>query len=274
MSWDEYADIVEAEWQQVLNDPNGTEAKVHSFLEDHPCLIPGYDAFNASARREGLPPGPIYEAVFSKPRLMPGRDSYVPDFMWLPTDSLTQWAVLIEIENPLKPWFRKDGQQTQYFTQAIGQLADWVHTLEGDPENVQAFAKKYGIRRRLSFNYCLIFGRRSDAMNSARGTMRHIGFRDSAFKLMTFDRLRPAEPARNALCIKASRNRYTAISAPPTLRLETNLPQMWHPVAGKEEAVARSPHFTDERRAYLIERLRYWDGRIRGGGSGSVQGRE
>lgn len=82
MTWDEYADIVEAAWQLVLNDPACSEHKVQSFLENHPCMLPGYDAFNNAVRRESLPPGPIYEAAFSQPRLLPGTKSYVPDFMW------------------------------------------------------------------------------------------------------------------------------------------------------------------------------------------------
>jgi hypothetical protein len=273
MTWDEYADIVEAEWQLVLNDPACSEHQIQSFLEDHPCMLPGYDAFSNAVRREGLPPGPIYEAAFSQPRLLPGTKSYVPDFMWLPTDSQKQWVVLIEVENPLKPWFRQDGQQTQYFTQATGQIYDWMEQID-QLGNAAKFAKRYGISRPMVVKYCLIYGRRADAMKNTRGTIRNLAIRGDALKVMSFDRLRPTEAARDALCIKLVRHKFVAVSAPATLRLHSNLPQMWRDVNQKEEAVARSPHFSDERRAYLIERIRYWDQQVRDGNFRLMPNRE
>ena len=64
------------------------------------------------------------------------------------------------------------------------------------------------------------------------------------------------------------------MSAPATLRLQSNLPQVWRDVNQKEEAVARSPHFSDERRAYLIERIRYWDQQVRYGNFRLMPNRE
>jgi hypothetical protein len=142
------------------------------------------------------------------------------------------------------------------------------------PENAVKFAKRYRINRPMVVKYCLIYGRRVDVMKNTRGTIRNLAIRGDALKVMSFDRLRPSEAARDALCIKLVRHKFVAVSAPATLRLQSNLPQMWRDVAQKEEAVMRSPHFSEERRGYLIERIRYWDQQVQGGKFRLIPGRE
>jgi hypothetical protein len=142
------------------------------------------------------------------------------------------------------------------------------------PGNAAKFAERYHISRPVVVKYCLIYGRRAEVMKNTRGTIRNLAIRDDALKIMSFDRLHPTEAARDALCIKLVRHKFVAVSAPATLRLQSNLPQMWRGVNQKEEAVARSPHFSDERRAYLIERIRYWDQQVRDGKFRLVPNRE
>lgn len=166
-----------------------------------------------------------------------------------------------------------DTQQTQYFTQATSQIYDWMEQID-QPGNTAKFAKRYGISRPMFVKYCLIYGRRPDVIKNTRGTIRNLAIRGDALKVMSFDRLRPNEAARDALCIKLVRKKFVAVSVPATLRLQSNLPQMWRDVTQKEEAVARSPHFSDERRAYLIERIRYWDQEVREGNFLLVPDRE
>lgn len=43
-------------------------------------------------------------AVISKPKL-PGLSDRQPDFMWIATDSVALYPILIEIETPQKKWF-------------------------------------------------------------------------------------------------------------------------------------------------------------------------
>jgi hypothetical protein len=45
MPWDRYKEVVSEEWGNLLSSTDIGEPEVHSFLEQHPCLLPGYDAF-------------------------------------------------------------------------------------------------------------------------------------------------------------------------------------------------------------------------------------
>lgn len=74
-SWDEYAQTVSAEWDRVLADPNVGEPEMHDFLEKHPCMVPGHDAFNAAGLGR-LPAGPIRACLFSKPPLPESQDEF------------------------------------------------------------------------------------------------------------------------------------------------------------------------------------------------------
>lgn len=151
MSWDEYSEAVSREWSSVLSDPANREPELHAFLEMHPCLVPGHDAFHASAE-----PGPVYATLFSRPPL-PGVRKRVPDFMWLPTDSQKQWIVLVELEDQNKRWFRDDGQQTAQLTQAVNQVQEWRAHL-AEPSNLVQFMELYGLSRArpIGIELCLI----------------------------------------------------------------------------------------------------------------------
>ncbi|QXN94556.1 DUF4263 domain-containing protein [Nocardia iowensis] len=268
MGWDEYADIVGLEWQSILNATDCAEETIHKFLEDHPCLVPGHDAFRGANWINGEP-GPIREALFTKPRIGSGRSGYyIPDFMWLPTDSQTQWVVLIEIESPAKPWFTQSGQQTAKYTQARGQIEDWKAHFQ-DPRNKSEFIRKHvGAFRPLEFVWCLIYGRRQDAMRSSRGSARRAAGVTGDVIAMSFDRLRPLESARNSICVKGEEGNFVAVSIPPTVRINADLAKMWGSVLRKDEAVLRSPHFSADRRAFLVERFRWWDEQVRAGTAG------
>jgi hypothetical protein len=252
MGWDEYRAVVRNEWHQVLNAADTHEPEVHAFLERHPCMVPGYDAFHAS-----LEPGPIYNCLFSKP-VLPGIERRIPDFMWLPTDSETQWVVLVELEDPNKRWFTKDGQQTSELSQATAQVSDWLaHLLE--PENMAMFRSMYHIRRRVELSCCLIYGRRADAEANKRAASFRRQLRPSGIIWMTYDRLVPLELARDVLCARVLRGEFVALTVPATLSMSPQLALAWKDIKGKDRAVLDSPHLSPERKAFLAERFAYWD---------------
>ena len=61
--------------------------------------------------------------MISKPPLL-SWGGKIPDFMWIPFDSVTLAPVMIEIEAPIKSWFTEAAQQTHEITQALNQLAE------------------------------------------------------------------------------------------------------------------------------------------------------
>lgn len=262
MRWEKYASIVRREWADLLGQPNASEQDFHKFLERHPCLIPGHDAFMSAGGWDN-PAGPVAGCGFvvSKP-LIPGISNRFPDFMWAPADSQTQWIVLVEIEDPKKPWFVKSGQRSAQLTQAEDQIAQWRSMLN-DPANFWQFKSLYNIpgSRPIDFAYCLIYGRRRDVSNPSAAAKRDAlrqGYGDITW--MSYDHLRPIEDASLYPCARVSTNReFRAISFSPTIRLDPWLVKAWQRLKEKREAILGSPHFENSRREFLADRLEYWD---------------
>jgi hypothetical protein len=260
MSWDEYSAAVRREWQSLLEREGTGEADFHEFLERHPCLIPGSDAFTGATGWDN-PASSINGFVVSKPPL-PGISTLYPDFMWAPTDSQTQWLVLIEIEDPKKPWFTQKFQQRAELTQAVDQIAQWRGHLK-KPENLPLFLRMYGIAdfRPIEFVFCLVYGRRHEVDNRIARERRNslVSGLDNV-RWMTYDRLRPDEDARNLPCVKIdSHERLTAVAFPATTKIDIWSAVHWQRVSGKREAIMSSPYFSEARRNFLADRLDYWD---------------
>jgi hypothetical protein len=260
LSWDEYAPIVRREWRELLDRDGNGESDFHEFLERHPCMIPGCDAFTGAGGWDN-PAGSVNGFVISKP-LLPGISNRYPDFMWAPTDSQTQWIVLIEIEDPNKPWFTDNLRQRAELTQALDQIAQWRAYLK-KPENLLLFLKLYEIpaSRPIEFVFCLVYGRRQDVASRVAMEKRnalHSGLGD--IKWMTYGRLRPDEEARNFPCVKISTaQRLTAVAFPPTTEINLWSVKCWAKVNEKRKAIFASPHFSEPRQKFLADRLDYWD---------------
>ena len=113
---------------------------------------------------------PYPMAVISKPKL-PGLRRQ-PDFMWIATDSVGLYPILVEIETPHKKWFYGDHAEIHSdLTHAQGQLAEWRAWF--DRGQTHAFLDDYDIprelrKRRFSPRFVLIHGRRADYEGSER----------------------------------------------------------------------------------------------------------
>lgn len=260
LSWDEYAPIVRKEWRALLNRDDTTESDFHEFLERHPCLIPGCDAFTGAVGWDN-PAGSINGFVVSQP-LLPGISIRYPDFMWAPTDSQTQWIVLIEIEDPKKPWFTANLQQRATLTQALDQIAQWRAHLK-KVDNLLLFLRLYDIPsfRPIEFVFCLVYGRRHDvASREAREKRNALVNGVGDLKWMTYDRLQPDEDARNFPCVKVSTSGgLTAVNFSPTASINLWSVNRWVKVREKRKAIFASPHFSEARQKFLADRLDYWD---------------
>lgn len=264
MGWDEYAHIVRREFRDLIDRPETTERHMQAFLEDHPCLVPGFDGFQGSDNE----PGPIHSVLFSQPEIPSVPRRHRPDFMWLPTDSVRQWVVLVEIESPSKLWFTQGGdpQPRREFTQARGQIETWMTALDKSA-NAQQFCELYGLfGRPIEVRYCLIYGRRAEFVNDQDLSERRLAMAPANSHLMTYDRLTPKEAARNCICGRVRADgRIEAKTIPPTMQLSPNFIAHQGPVMGRPAATARSPHLSPPRGEFLQQRFQYWDGILRGG---------
>ncbi|HTU36681.1 MAG TPA: Shedu anti-phage system protein SduA domain-containing protein [Acidimicrobiales bacterium] len=250
-------------------DPND-ESIFQTFLERHPCLVPGGDGSDQSL---GGHHGGWRNLLISQPPL-PGITRRVPDFMWLSKTSEDIIPVLVEIEAPGKRWLTKGGDRTADLTHAEGQLAAWNRRLD-DPASRQMFADLYDFPSRWATEYnleprfVLIYGRRTEFEGYPDRNLLRRGIRERGVAAMTFDRLSPLAGSNNSVCVKIRNNRPVAIAIPPTFRLGPGNADEMAALDGLDDAIRSNSLITDERRRFLLERLPYWKGlaaeRERGG---------
>jgi hypothetical protein len=258
-AWEEYEDYLHRAWAEVLAaDP--TEAEVQSFLEHHPCLVPGGEGGGESI---GGHHGPFPDVLITQPELS-GLRRPVPDFMWISKVSGQINPVLIEIEAPAKPWFTAAGVMTASLSQAVGQLGEW-RAWFGDEVNRLNFFKRYGISEWLRDDhevkpvYCLIYGRRAEFSGQPGLQKKRAALEPEWARWMTYDRLYPNAGSRNAACVSVGVNGWRVKTVPPTLRLGPNMAETLIEVPeGWEEAIDASPLIAADRKEFLLARLPYW----------------
>ena len=259
MSWADYSKVVSDEWAQLINsDESREEAKIQRFLESHPCMVPGAFRLNSWHSHS-----PYTSFVIAQPPLQ-GIGAKVPDFMWIAGDSETLRPVLVEIETPDKRWFTKAGHPTAQFTQAHHQLAQWKDWMS-NPTNQGVFYATYGIDgyflNSLAFkpHYILVYGRRSEFAQNPELNKLRVQLHTHDETIMTFDRLEPDPKADQMMCVSKRADGLKAVSVPATLCLDPGRAKSRARVYGKEEAVRANPLISEERKAFLAERIRYWD---------------
>lgn len=259
IDWQSYEALVFREWADLLKEqersPN--ERQIQQYLERHPCLLPWVEG-ELGVGHHGCFPA----AVITQPKLS-GLSAKYPDFMWIARDSVTVYPVLIEIETPMKPWFTKSGQPHNTLTQAINQLREWKQWFSS-PANLIKFKKQFALPswlegRAFQPRYVLIYGSRRDQTLNARTNPRR-AIQNAADEIfLTFDRLAPHPNLRNYLTVRLDKDGYRAVSVPATLELGPFYAEFWSLIRGKGEALEASPHLSDERRRFLVERWPYWD---------------
>jgi hypothetical protein len=216
---------------------------------------------------------PVRAALITQPGLH-STTTRVPDFMWLSNDSATLYPVLIEIERPAKHWFTAKAVPTANLTQAMSQLRDW-RAWFNERDNQSRFMKRYNIPEdydRGSFRpHCvLIYGRRAEfganpQLRRLRAMQEH-----PDESTMSFDRLRPLRDNANFITIKKTRAGYEAVAVPPTLKLDPMYAPLWVDIRNKQAAIERCEWMSPERRAFLCDRVEYWDEWARRGNLGVI----
>ncbi|QQE78378.1 Shedu immune nuclease family protein [Alicyclobacillus sp. SO9] len=258
MSWSSYEHFLKQEIQKYLLQDADNEKVFQRFFEKHPCLLPGpFGLIGTSGHY------PYAGTVITQPRLV-GSSNRIPDFMWIASDSMTIYPVLIEIEAPSKQWFTKKGKPTDKFAQAQDQLTEWK-TWFAKPEHESLFYSLFSVPssfhspRTLKPLYVLVYGRRSEFDTNPRLNEKRAQLARSDEFLMTYDRLSPQFEARNFLCSKVENRQYVAKSIPPTLELGPSLAPYHALIHSKEAAAERNRLLTKERKDFLKSRFAYWD---------------
>lgn len=255
MAWDTYDVLVRQAWKALLDSGCSEERAYQEFLERHPCMVPGPFGLIGTSGHSPYP-----SAVITQP-VLPDFTRRIPDFMWIARDSETIYPVLIEIESPSKPWFTREDKQHAKLTQARDQITEWKAWFQ-NPLNVARLRDYYTLDFRgenIRPLYLLIYGRRSESNKTVERVRRRSNLsRDDEF-LMTYDRLVPQVGAREFYTVRLDRSGYQALYVPPTARIGPLFAHERSNIRDKDIAVLNSPYFSDERRAFYISRLPYWD---------------
>jgi len=256
MSWREYETVINDKWMSLLESNCAKESAFQDFFERHPCMIPGPFGLIGTSGHSPYP-----AAIISQP-ILPDFTQRVPDFMWIARDSETIYPVLIEIEEPTKPWFRKDDTQHSKLTQARDQITEWMGWFQ-NPLNVARLGEYYKLDIRTGEHiqplYLLIYGRRSEANKTEDRRRRRANLKRSNEFIMTYDRLTPQSRAGNFFTVRIDRSGYRALYIPPTAEFGPLFAHERAKFRDREEALARSPYFSSERREFILSRMSYWD---------------
>jgi hypothetical protein len=254
-SWDRYTYLLIRQWHALLDTPISTQEQLlHEFIERHPSLLPGSDSVDGTS---GHLPFPM--AVISKPKL-PGLSDRQPDFMWIATDSVALYPILIEIETPHKKWFHERRAEIHSdLTHAQGQLAEWRAWFNRGP-NRTAFLDYYEIprelrKRKLSPRFVLIHGRRADYENSESRLQKRAELPREHERLMSFDRLAPANYGELYSCVRKTQDGYQVVAVPPCLGLLQGT-EDYRLSSGWEHALDSCHDMAPGRREHLKEQIK------------------
>lgn len=141
----------------------GPEEPVHQFLKSHPVLI-----------------SPTSDTVWSKLHF----GDRVSDFVFREPHNDYE---LVELEAPIRPMFRKDGQQREELTHAINQISDWIRYIEDNKQKVENELGLIGIST--SPRSLVVIGR-SDALSTEdRRKLTTIQNQISKLLILTYDDL-------------------------------------------------------------------------------------
>lgn len=217
----------EESWSRLLDSEESRDERVlQAFLEANPSYLPGARTLDGNSGHDPWP-----HAVVSQPPL-PGLSTRLPDFMWIASDSVFLYPILIEIETPWKRWFQ-DRKLVQHsdLTVALSQIAQW-RSWFANGHNQVAFYEYYRIPRDLqdltmSPRYVVVHGRRREA-NASPASQRfrgNLGIKEDT-RLLTFDRLHSDPRARDYFTVSLDEHGYKLHPRSPsvsTLELPENV---------------------------------------------------
>ncbi|MBU8920268.1 MAG: DUF4263 domain-containing protein [Bacteroidales bacterium] len=273
ISMEDYSTSAQSAFKLLL-DSGPEEDSVQKFLEKNPAMVPG-----------AFPPGaagghsPWHCAVVSQP-VLPGLNSKIPDFMWIASNSQVWYPVLVEIEAPTKLLYKGKGVPRAEFTQAKNQLSEW-RTWFSDQENVQVFAREYGLPdtfiryRQMKLHMILVYGRREEFKGNTKLEKHRASIVPQPDEeLVSFDRLRVDRNLTDVITVKAKgAGTYEAKHVSPTFTTGPKFPNRFKYINGFESALGNS-EIADDRRVFLLDRIRYWREWVNREGTQSVRGFE
>lgn len=140
----------------------GREGPVQDFLEEHPELL-----------------RPSYARVWKRLAL----GDHVTDFV---IREPAGEYVLVEIEAPIRPLFRKDGQPREELVHAINQVSDWIEHVQ---RNLASVERDLGLVGISSPRGLIVIGRSVDLTDDNRSKLNTLRGMIPRLDILTYDEL-------------------------------------------------------------------------------------
>jgi hypothetical protein len=191
-----------ARWESILREAT-REQDVQNFLEHHPEFLPGlFDLHN----------GPLHGIIVSK---FPFGADYKCDFAFVTRHSMALQFTFVEIEDPSKPIFNKDGSFSQAFNHARQQIADWKVWAEKNITTLMdMFSPMFETYNAWDdykdFRFYLMYGRRSEIESDRKRKERWSSIyasNDKRTYVMSYDRRYSAERFNERLIVCSYQDR-------------------------------------------------------------------
>lgn len=256
LAWDQYSGGVEAAWRATVEQAPRREQALQEALERHPCLLPFAVAYTPAGTPDYGHHGTIHGAVVTQPRL-PGTATLRPDFMRITRDSQWVYVTLFELKWAGLRLFRRGARFADTFDAAREQLYGYSTALaQGE---WKAFAEAYRLPayvhwRDVRIRLVLLAGRRTEVYEHSDRRDRR---RREEIIVRSLDSLAPDADARDDITVRLAGGQLRAKHIQPTLRYGPGNSQGLAVIRGLPAAIGAS-QLSPERRAFLLERLPYW----------------
>lgn len=195
---------LETEYRALL-DRGADEQTYQSFIESNTELIPREFVMNH---------GVWCDLVFRKLRL---GSSYICDFAFVTKGSMRWRLVLVEIERPDKPFFRRSTLRLHSdFARALEQVSDWRSFLSRDligfvTDTLGAVATFPQIADPGEVKFVLVYGRRGEFESNPLRKAKLAAQETDDLRIMSFDSLVENLAAKEDLYLAVRRNEFVDI---------------------------------------------------------------
>lgn len=254
----------------IMNQKNSetrNELELQALFEQYPfMLLPALQDVNACYNIFG-------SIIISQPELVSQNTNRSPDFLIVTEDSLNLYFNFIELEDPSKKFFKKNGiDLTNEFTQAKDQIIQWRSFSNNEIPNYCDHLRKTLFKdcwnntfdKRVHYDYVLVYGFSDEVKSYSPSSNDYLQeqIKSAGIKHVTFSRLLKNDLYESDLLVvkkKAESNQFKAIGMTPIVCYTYSTSGDFRNIVGKEDLIQNSPYYTAEEKERLIKQIKFLD---------------
>jgi hypothetical protein len=256
---------------QQKNAENKKERELQSLFEQYPfMLLPALEDVKANYNIFG-------NIIVSQPEFVSQDNNRSPDFLIVTENSLNLYFNFIELEDPSKKFFKKNGiDLTPELTQAKDQIVQWQSFQNNEIKNYCDYLLKTLYKdcwnntpdKAIHYDYVLIYGFSDEVKSYPSRSNDYLQeqFKRTDIKHITFSRLLGRELYENNLLVvkkKAETNQFNVIGTSLLVDYDYSTTGDFRNIIGKEEMIQNSKYYTADEKEELIKKIKFLDPKSR-----------